>query len=329
MMDELIERFPAQLREAVVIGQSAKISALSDDIDELVVVGMGGSGIGGDFVASIVRDVCELPYIVCKSYDLPHFVDKKTLVIVSSYSGNTEETLSAFEQARLRGAHIKCVASGGRLRDLAEKNGLDFIALPDDWPSPRACLGYSFVQQLFILYRLGLTSDAFIRSVEASAELLERELVSIKGDAERIATQLLNKTTVLYVEDRLEPVALRWRQQINENAKTLCWHHVVPEMNHNELVGWKARRDDIAVVMLHSEDDTARNRKRMDICCDIISDLTSSCIRVDAKGSTFVERMMYLVHLGDWVSWYLSQLRHVDAVEVDVIDYLKGELAKC
>ncbi len=327
-MDQLIGRFSAQLREALEIGERASIRKTPTPIDKIVVIGMGGSGIGGDFVASMIRSSCAIPYMVSKGYDLPAYVDEKTLVIASSYSGNTEETLSAFGRAVEVGAQIKCVASGGKLKELAQKHDLDFVQLPDDWPSPRACLGFSFVQQLFILSAQGLVDDSLIDAVRSAADLLDDQQEDIKTIAQRIATQIFNKTAIIYIEDRMEPVAVRLRQQINENAKTLCWHHVIPEMNHNELVGWKSRRDDLAVLMFRNADDSLRNQKRMDICFGIMKDLTSTCIRIDSKGETFIEKQMYLVHLGDWISWYLSELRHVDSIEVDVIDYLKNELAQ-
>lgn len=325
MMDELIARFPDQLDEALVIGKNARLTRPAR-IDQVFVTGLGGSGIGGDFVASFVRATCSIPYIVSKSYQIPAWVGPHTLAIASSYSGNTEETLSALDMLQQSGAHVIVISSGGRMIDIAKTNGLQYIQLPDNWPSPRACLGYSFVQQLVILERFGLIPAELLEQVTSAASLLRQESADIHERAKRVAELILGKTTVIYTTDRMEPIALRFRQQLNENAKVLCWHHVIPEMNHNELVGWRDRRDDLAVMVFRNRDDFERNQIRLEINKEIISHYTGGFIELYAKGQTQIEQAMYHVHLGDWVSWYLAGLRGVDATEVRVIDFLKTEL---
>ncbi len=325
-MDELIARFPDQLEEALVIGANAALTA-PDRIDQVFVTGLGGSGIGGDFVASFVRQSCPVPYIVGKSYQIPKWVGPNTLAIASSYSGNTEETLTAMTELLRTGAKVIIISSGGQLIQMAREKGLDHILLPDNWPSPRACLGYSLVQQLAILERFDLIDQTALTQIANAAKTLRKEMDDIQERATRIAELLHGKTTVIYTTDRMEPAALRFRQQLNENAKVLCWHHVIPEMNHNELVGWRDRRDDLAVVVFRNRDDFDRNQMRLDINKEIIGHYTGSFIEVYSKGMNLVEQTLYQVHLGDWVSWYLAQLRGVDATEVRVIDFLKSELA--
>ena len=143
-----------------------------------------------------------------------------------------------------------------------------------------------------------------------------------------MAERLTGKIPIIYAVDTMEPVAVRLRQQINENAKMLCWHHVIPEMNHNELVGWTEKHQDKAVVYLRNKDDYKRNQIRMDINQKIISQYTDNTVEIYSKGNSFIEKALYLVHLGDWVSWYLSEMQGVDAIQIKVIDYLKAELAK-
>jgi glucose/mannose-6-phosphate isomerase len=327
MMDQMIARFPDQLREALQIGARASLHR-SDRIDRVFVTGLGGSGIGGNFVAEFVRDHCPAPYLVGKSYDIPAWVGPGTLAIASSYSGNTEETLSALERLRHTGATILVVSSGGRLLEEAHSAGWDHIALPGDWSSPRACLGFSLVQQLVVLERFGLIPAALLDQVAAAADLLSAEMSDIRLRAERIAGLLHGKTPVIYSTDRMEAVAVRFRQQLNENAKVLCWHHVLPEMNHNELVGWRDRRDDLAVLVFRNHDDPARNQLRLELTKEVVSHYTGSYIETYAKGGSLIEQALYHVHLGDWISWYLAGLRGVDAVEVRVIDFLKSELGK-
>lgn len=327
-MDTLIARFSEQLREAVDIGLSAKVSQPQHEVRNILITGLGGSGIGGNFVQSLVRHKIDIPYVVSKRYDVPSFCNKHTLAVVSSYSGNTEETLQALGQLESQGAHIVCVSSNGQLQKIAREKNYDFIKLPDDWPSPRACLGYSFVQQLAVLYHLGYIEKSWLEQIQTSADRLDAWREDIKQKASHIAQMMYGKTPVIYIEDRLEPVALRFRQQINENSKMLCWHHVIPEMNHNELVGWKDQRDDLAIVFFRDRDEFPRNSVRLDINKEIIANLTNTTIEIFAKGDNVIEKMMYLVHLGDWVTVYLAHMRKMDAVEVDVIDYLKGELKK-
>ena len=158
--------------------------------------------------------------------------------------------------------------------------------------------------------------------------MYKRQQEDIKEEAKKVAKFLHGKLPIIYTTDRMESVAIRFRQQINENAKKLCWHHVIPEMNHNELVGWKDASDQWAVVYFRNSDDYSRNQVRMDINKGIIKKYTPNILDLHSKGKNLIERSIYFVHLGDWVSWYLSQLRGQDSIEVDVIDYLKSELSK-
>ena len=328
MMDQLIKEFPQQLDKALEIGKNATLTKPESPIYNVFVAGMGGSGIGANFVAELIREECKVPFLIGKGYSAPGFVGKNTLVIASSYSGNTEETLETFQQILNSGAKIVIVSSGGKLIELAKENDLDFIQVPAGSPSPRACLGYSLVQQLFILNKLGLISDTIINDVEAASELIKKEQEDIQFRAERIAPMLQNKIPVIYTTDRMEAVAVRFRQQVNENGKNLAWHHVIPEMNHNELVGWRDDYNQLAVLYFRNKDDYPRNQVRMDINKEIISNYTTSIIEVYSKGQSLAERMLYFVHLGDWISVNLAALKNVDAVEIKVIDYLKSELGK-
>ncbi len=328
MMDSLIQRFPAQLKEAMEIGEAAQINSHNHPIHKVFVAGMGGSGIGGDFVREFISAESKIPYIVGKSYNIPAWIDQNTLCIVSSFSGNTEETLNAFEQMLQTGAKIICVASGGTLIQKAKELNLDYIPLPSDWPSPRACLGYSTVQQIYILIKLGIINNHILHDLKASIDLIKYDQDDIKKEAREIASKVYGKTLVIYTTDRMESVAVRFRQQVNENSKLLCWHHVVPEMNHNELVGWKDIRNDLAVLYFRNKDDFKRNAVRININKEIIGKLTDTVLEVFSKGKSLIERSIYFVHLGDWISWYLSEMHQVDAIEVNVIDYLKKELSK-
>lgn len=326
-MDKLVASFADQLKEAIAIGSKVQLRTPVAEIRNIVVTGLGGSGIGGNLVSEIVADELRVPMQVNKEYGLPNFVNENTLVICSSYSGNTEETLAAFADAIKANALIVCITSGGKLLELAKQYNLDHVIIPGGNP-PRSCLGYSSVQQLFVLKQLGLISNKFESELNETISLLEREATHIRSLAKAIAAQLKNRIPVLYSVTDMESVAVRFRQQINENAKMLCWHHVVPEMNHNELVGWRNQIGNWAPIFLRSREDFDRNQQRIEINKSIVAKYSEHVIEIYAKGESHTERAFYLIHLGDWVSVYLAELNGVDAVEVKVIDHLKNELAK-
>lgn len=327
-MDKMIARFSTQLEEALGIAETTTIKKHTSPYRSIFISGLGGSGIGGNFVQELTREHCKLPIVVSKGYHAPAWVNKHTLAICSSYSGNTEETLSTFQQLLGTGAHIVCVASGGKLIELAKQHGLDYVQVPGGWSSPRACLGYSVVAQLGVLRALRLIPGKLLSQIKGAQKLIVKEEADLKKKALKIAQFLVDKTPVLYTADHNEAVAIRWRQQINENAKMLCWHHVVPEMNHNELVGWRNNRPEIAVIWLRNKDDFERTAIRMNINKEIVEHFTSTSIEVWSKGKNQIERAFYLVHFGDWVSYFLADVRNVDPIEIKVIEYLKGELAK-
>ncbi|MEO1437678.1 MAG: bifunctional phosphoglucose/phosphomannose isomerase [Bacteroidota bacterium] len=329
MMDKMIAEFPDQLGKALEIGGAAEIRPLERPIGHALICGMGGSAIGGNLVQGFLKAHLSIPILVNKDYALPAYVGEQSLCIFSSYSGNTEETVAAFDKALGTGARIICVTSGGKLLERAKANGLDYIQVPGGSPSPRATLGFSVVQLLTIFHKLGLTDKYFLNEIRASQGMLKTQQEEIKRAAQDVADALANKTPVIYAADQLEPVILRFRQQINENAKLLSWASVFPEMNHNELVGWRQTYKELAVVVLKSNYDHPRNRMRMDISLQIIHKCTPSIIEIEAQGNSPERQAFYFIHLTDWISFYLADNRsEIDPVEVKVIDYLKGELAK-
>ncbi|HNC65206.1 MAG TPA: bifunctional phosphoglucose/phosphomannose isomerase, partial [Chitinophagales bacterium] len=326
-MHQLVDEFPNQLRRAIEIGQKAKIGKPKFPIRNVLITGLGGSGIGGTIISNILRDDLQVPVVINKEYRIPAFVNENTLVIVSSYSGNTEETLSAMMQAFKKDAQIVCITSGGLVKEYADTNDFDYVLIDGGAP-PRAAFGQSFVQIFFILHYLGLLQNDFINYLEKSIALLEEDKADIKKVAYDIASKLNGKIPVIYSDAKYEGVAVRFRQQINENSKMLCWHHVIPEMNHNELVGWREKNENIAVVFLKNAQDYERNQERMEFVKTVVSQYASTTIEIESKGEKDIERVLFLIHLTDWVSCYLADLKGVDAIEVDVISQLKNKLAE-
>jgi glucose/mannose-6-phosphate isomerase len=324
-MKKLIENFTDQLRESLDIANAAKLSA-KKNIQNIVVTGLGGSGIGGTIMAELVADSCTVPVLVNKDYFLPAYVNSNTLVIISSYSGNTEETLEAMQQALTKKAQIVCVTSGGKVEELAKQNNLDLIKIPGGNP-PRSCIGYSLVQLIKVFIHNGFAPASLLNDVKNTITLLEKENSNITTQAKHIAKILLNKIPVIYSLGSCEGVSVRFRQQINENSKMLCWHHVFPEMNHNELVGWTTKNEDIAVVTFRTSFDYKRTQKRYEVCKTVFEKYSAGVTDIVAKGNSKAEEFFYLINIGDWISVYIAELKGIDAVEVNIIDHLKKELS--
>jgi len=325
-MKNLIDAFPKQLKESLSIAKLATLKPVEKHIKNVVITGLGGSGIGGKIVADLLCETCSVSISLNNGYTLPGFVNEETLVIVSSYSGNTEETLSAMHIALERNAEVACITSGGKIAELAKSLNLNHIIVPGGNP-PRACLGYSLVQQFRLLEHYNLHVLDYHSAISNMVALIEAEIDDIKAIGKALAGVLQQKIGVIYAESQYEGIVTRIRQQINENAKQLCWHHVVPEMNHNELVGWGGGDNRFTVILLRSPFDHPRSAKRMDLVEEIVGKKTQ-ITTVQTKGENPLEATIYLNAIGDWTSWYLSELNQVDAIEIDVIDYLKSELSK-
>ncbi|EMR04171.1 bifunctional phosphoglucose/phosphomannose isomerase [Cesiribacter andamanensis] len=330
-MKKLIEDFSNQLRDALRIGKEASIQPPAREIRNVVVAGMGGSGIGGSLLASLVQDQLRVPLLVCKTYDIPAFVNEHTLFIASSFSGDTEETLSALEQALQAGAQCVAITSGGAIGSLARRRELEVISIPGESKSPRANIGYSLVQLLFMLQYKGLIGGGFAEEVERLAHGLDQEEESLRLRAEKLANSMKGYLPVIYADSRLYPLAVRIQQQLNENGKHLCHVHELPEMNHNELVGWEHPEQvltDCKVYFLLSSYDHPRVRERFRISREILAKKAANVSTIEASGQSLLEQCLYLIHFTDWISYFLAKANDKDPFPVQAIDYLKSELEK-
>lgn len=332
---KLLVDFPAQLRQAVEIAQKFSWNGKDFRPANIVVGGMGGSAIGGDLARAYLMPELTIPFEVVRHYTLPAFVGPQTLFFASSYSGNTEETLAAFEIASRSKAEIVCLTSGGKLAQRAGRGSV--IPIPGGYP-PRAALGFSFVHLLLVLGKMGLARD-YAQAVLGLAGFLENEIrnwtkdVSAgKNEAKRLAGALFGKLPLVYAgAGLLEPVALRWKGQISENAKQLAFANIFPEFNHNELVGFgvlKHLAGKLVAVFLTGSDDHSRVSVRMKIVEEILKRKKVLVLKLHAKGESALERMFYLILLGDFASYYLAILNGVNPKPVEVIDYLKSRLEK-
>lgn len=326
-MKELIANLSTQIREAIQIGESTNFNATNKSISSILVCGLGGSGIGGKIVSLLLKNELKIPFLCINDYEVPGWVNENTLVIASSYSGETEETLTAITECKARGSEIAVITSGGTILEMSKANNWNHFVVPGG-EQPRAMLAYSIVQQLYILERYGLISNQQITELKSVPDFIETNETIIRDEALRLATAFHGKHAIIYAGNDFEGVAVRWRQQINENAKELTWHHVFPEMTHNELVGWAGGTNNHAPLFLVSNFNHPRINRRWEISKEIIETRTKTVLETTAVGENRVAQNFYLIHLGDWVSYLISEIKQIDAVEVDVISHLKQEMSK-
>ena len=326
-MNDYINDFTNHLKDAINIANNTTLTPSTKEIRNVLICGLGGSGIGGTIVNDIVSPKAKIPITATKDYSIPNFVNEHTLVIANSYSGNTEETLYALQKCQAKEAEIAVITSGGSLKTIAEEQNYNKLIIPSGQP-PRAMFGYAFTELFYLLNHYGIIDASFKSDFQKAIHLLDTEKSDIQNQAMDLAKKMHKQTPVIYVANGFEGVAVRFRQQINENSKMLCWHHVVPEMNHNELLGWRTNVNDLAVVYFRNKSDYERNQIRMDINKKVISKYTENITEIWSKGNSLIENSLYHIHLGDWASWYLSEMNNVDAIEIDIINFLKGELSK-
>ncbi len=334
----LIDNFPSQCEEAVKIGMDFERYQVSSHINTIVISGLGGSAIGGDILKRFMEQKIKIPIIVNRSYDLPNFVNENTLIFTVSYSGNTEETISVFNKALKSNARIIALTSGGALAELSRKHNVPCITIPEGLP-PRASLAYLFFPLLIFLQNSGiLTGDIFPDINEAIDVLKETRLNFVASQpikynqAKQLAIKLFNRVPVIYGSCSLTgAISLRWRNQINENAKTFAIHNIFPEINHNEIMAWATLErftSGFYVVILQDKDDIDRIKKRIKITKDMISSKVSGISELYSQGNSILARLFSLIYMGDFVSFYLAILYGIDPIPTPEIDLLKRELSK-
>jgi glucose/mannose-6-phosphate isomerase len=306
-------------------------------VSRIVLVGMGGSAIGGDMLSALVVDESSCPIYVQRGYDLPAFVHgPDTLVIGSSYSGNTEETLSAFTQARQRGALLFAATTNGEIARLTKE--WDALAFHFEYESqPRAALGYSFIPLVNLLGHLGFIDDKSNDLAEAvdTMRAWQTEIapsVPLSNNAaKQLAQDLMTRIPVVYGAGITVPVARRWKTQLNENAKRWAFYDEMPELNHNSVVGYETSelvQDRLTVLTLQSGYDSERMHARWCITSQILEREGVENRSIEARGSSQLAQMLSLIHFGDLVSVYLALASDIDPTPVSTIGYLKEQLAE-
>ncbi|MDD4953507.1 MAG: bifunctional phosphoglucose/phosphomannose isomerase, partial [Candidatus Omnitrophica bacterium] len=337
-MLSLLMDFPTQFQAALDIAKNSGILFQKRDFNKIIFAGLGGSAIGADLVRSYLYFQSNIQISVFREYQLPGCIDSQSLVFLSSYSGNTEETLSAYKEARDKGATLIAVSSGGALKELTTNDKVTFVEIPKGLP-PRCALGYLSIVPLCLLARLGLIKDVE-PAVREAMKLLEslrdnnlNPRISGKDNISKfIAAKLVNNLAVIYSPSvHFDVCAVRFRGQLAENSKALAWHHVLPEMNHNEIVGWENPHKlfkSLKVIMLCDKLMHSRVAKRIGITTELIRKEGVELIEVHSRGEGLLSRMFSLIYIGDFVSYYLALSYGIDPTPVERITYLKNKLAQ-
>jgi glucose/mannose-6-phosphate isomerase len=318
------------LRDALWRVDSANLAPVAAH-GGLIVAGMGGSSVGGRLASGALGPRLRRPLALAMGYDIPAWIGEETLVLCSSYSGSTEETLATYDAAKAAGAPRIVATTGGPLAERAREDGVPVVPLPGGF-QPRAAVGYSLVTALEAAALCGAAPS--IRDEVEAAAVLAAELAqewgpdgAEDGEAKRLARALHGTIPVITGAGLTASVAYRWKCQINENAEIPAFASKLPEHDHNEIVGWGGAERRLAAVFLEDPEGDERAARRIEVTAELAGEGAAVVERVVAQGETRLERLVSLVLLGDLVSLYLAVLRGADPVNIRAIDTLKERLA--
>ncbi len=334
-MLKYLEDFPVQCEQAVQITKKYPIDVKRyDSIHQVVVCGMGGSAAGGDLLKSYLQREANIPIEVNRGYLLPQYVGENTLVFVISYSGNTEETLSAYQDALSRSAKIIAITSGGKLKELCQKDGIDIIEIIGGMP-PRATFGYLFFPMVTLLERVGLigSKEEEIRETIQNLQLLCKQYNprSKANLAKELSERIKGHFLLIYAPEHLAACAVRWKNQFNENSKSVAFFSLLPEMNHNEIEVWASGSEftkKFYLIFLRDSAENERIKQRIIITESILKDKVAGVQHVTSSGKSLLSRLHSLVYLSDWVSTYLALISSVDPIPTPMINLLKKRLSQ-
>lgn len=317
-MKSVIQGFASQVNLAY--RQKIEVE-FEGNINAVIVTGMGGSAIAGDLLKTCLKDD-PTPIEVNRSYRLPKNADKETLVIVSSYSGNTEETLSAYKDALRKSCKIVAITTGGKLAKLCEASRTQVIKIPTGM-QPRAALAYLFFPMLKLMEHLRITGSRKAE-IDVLIKNLDKKIFIDTGI--NLSEKMVGKIPIIYSSEIMEAVAYRWKTQINENAKTMAFSNVFSELNHNELQGIMNLNAEFCCVMLRTDKDQHRISKRMDITKEHLRKKGIDVTDIIIKGNTLLTKLFTAVHIGDWTSYFLALRYKTNPTPVPVIEEFKKEL---
>lgn len=333
-MVNIIQNFHQQINTAIHASMEITLPAMGS-IENIAVLGMGGSAIGGDLLCSCLANNASVPVVTIRAYEPPQWIGNKTLLLVSSYSGNTHETLSSLEKVMQRNPKVIVVTSGGKLAKMAQEKGWPLVSVPGGQP-PRASMGYMFVPLWVLVARLGLTPDPkaglqkMAESLALQATQWGYDVPSEKNPAKQLARKLFGHPIFVYgTEGPLTAAAYRWRGQIQENAKMLVSSHAFPEFCHNEITGYEKPQEYIKkamVVILRDLEEPARHKAQVEASIEIMKHAAEEVIELYGEGEDRMIRAVSLIYFGDWVSYYLAMLNGVDPTSIQSIIAIKAAI---
>lgn len=336
-MRDRIAEMSRQIEEAnVLVTGFPEQKPTYSNASNILVLGMGGSAIGGDLVRTLVEDQLRVPLAVSRDYRIPAYVGADSLVIASSYSGNTEETLAASKEALARGANLIAITTGGSLAELARQHGAPVLSF-QYLAQPRAALGFSFGMLLGLLVKLGYVDasrigvEEAISTASSAPSFMGPEVQTSDNRAKQLALRLHGKLPVVYGAGILSEVARRWKGQFNENSKAWAFFEQLPELNHNAVVGFENYPDlasAVYVLVLSSSSYHPRVAARVRVTSEILKQRRVEHEVLEAKGAGPAAQMVDIITLGDYTSYYLAVLYGTDPTPVSAIDFLKSELAR-
>jgi glucose/mannose-6-phosphate isomerase len=316
---------PDHLRDALWRVSAAKLDEI--EASGLIVCGMGGSAIGGDLAAAALGGRLGKPLDVVRGYGVPSWTEPDSAIFCSSYSGNTEETLACYDAAEAVGAKRIVATTGGVLADSARRDNVPVIGMPAGL-QPRAAVGYTFAIAAEVAALVG-AGPAIRMEIDSSAAHLEAAKPDLLRLASEIADQIGDSIPLVYGCGLTIPVSYRWKCQINENSKLPCFSHQIPEMDHNEIVGWEGGEPGAySAIMLTDRDQHPRENQRFELTSELIADQAAAVITVETVGETRTERLLWAVMLGDLLSLELAARRGADPTPVTVIESLKDRLGR-
>lgn len=319
-----IKNFPNQFIKAVEWANDVKITG---QINKIVITGMGGSALPGDIVKTYLNEMT-IPIEISRSYSITTPIDESTLVFVSSFSGNTEETISSFDEALNKKAKIIIVSAGGKLEDLAKEHNLPFIKIIKESQNfqPRFATGYFFGIFIKILSNCGIIADRQKELIEISQFLKQLE---VEKEAELLAGKLVDSIPIIYTSDKYElSLARIIKIKFNENSKVQAFYNSFPELNHNEMVGFTNIKGNYYFVMIEDTDDHPRNKKRMLIFKDILKDKKLNFTSLTMQGKTPLTKIFSTLYFFDFVSYYLALEYGIDPTPVEMVEGFKKALEK-
>jgi len=298
----------------------------------IIVTGLGGSAISGDLIQNFLNDELNIPYSVNRNYSLPAFADENTLLIASSYSGNTEETVSVLNEAIKRNCKIVAISTGGKVGQIAKDHSIPVVNLQKGF-QPRYSLGLSFFSLLKVLQQLEIIRDqtSFVNTIISNWKNKGEEFSKDDNYAFNIASELVGFIPIIYSSaDQTSAAGYRFKSQINENSKLHAFHHSIPEYNHNEIIGWETQTEKqflVKVLNLIDKIYHPQIKKRFEITSELIRKTNTEIINIESTEDEFKVRLMEMVYLCDWISYYLGVLRGKDPSEIENINILKNRLA--